>query len=447
MSRSLLPLRRVVLGLSLGIAGSTNAALTTSFSGGVLTVTSDAADAVVVTCGLFIPRAPTDTVAVNGLNVTGSPLCNQVTSVVVNGGPGANTIDLGGMLATDFVALTSTTLNGGADADSITGSFAADTVVGGTGNDTIALGAGNDTSIWNNGDNTDTVADGGGDDRQVVNGAAAGDTMTIASGTAPVEVRFARTNLVPFTVDLTDVETLEVNGLDGDDTISAEGLAAGLITLALNGGSGNDTLTGSSGIDTIDGGEGNDVVDANPGNDLVTLGPGDDTNTWNNGDNTDTVDGGDGADTQVVNGAAAGDVFEIGASGGSARGVQGFLFRRTNLVPFDVAATGVETLAVNGLDGADTVTTEGLPGVVQNLDGGAPAVFPGDTLVVNGFSGNLATTPVVTLPGSGAISHVNFEFAAISAGIPQSIPAIGTWGVLLAILAIGGLALVHQRRD
>lgn len=579
MSLLSVPMRRVALCLALAAAGGAEAAITTSFAGGVLTVTSDAADPVVITCGLFIPRAPTDNVAVNGLNVTGSPLCNQVTSVVVNGGPGANTIDLGGMLATDFVALTGTTLNGGADADLITGSFAADVVVGGTGNDTIALGAGNDTNTWNNGDNTDIVTDGGGDDRQVVNGAAAGDIVAISAGTAPVEVRFARTNLVPFMVDLTDVEALEVNGLDGDDILSAEGLPAGLIALRLNGGAANDTITGSSGIDTIDGGEGNDNIDANPGNDTIVLGGGDDLNTWNNGDNTDAVDGGagadrqvvngagagdvfavtagtapvdvrfdrtnlvpfgidltdvealdlngldgddvisaeglaaglialtirgglandtitgssgadtligndgndivdgnpgndtidlgsgddrntwnngdntdavvggDGADTQVVNGAAAGDVFEIGANGGNTRGVSGFLFRRTNLVPFDVAANEVETLAVNGLDGADTVTTEGIPGVTQNLDGGSPATFPGDTLTVTGFAGDLATTPVVTLPGSGPISHLNFEFAPAAAGIPQSIPALGDLGTLLMVLALGLLALLHQRRD
>ena len=41
----------------------------------------------------------------------------------------------------------------------------------------------------------------------------------------------------------------------------------------------------------------------------------------------------------------------------------------------------------------------GIAGLSQTLDGGTPATFPGDTLEVLGFTGDLATTPVVTLAG------------------------------------------------
>ncbi len=563
--------RQTALCLALLAAGNAHAAITTTFSGGVLTVTSDAGDAVLVECGSAIPRAPSDNVLVNGLTVPGFALCSQVTSMVINGGPLANTINLGNMLTTDFTALTGTTIDGGAQVDTITGSFAADVVRGGTGNDSITLGGGDDTNTWNNGDGTDVVLGGAGTDRQVVNGASSGDIFTIAAGTAPVVVRFDRTTLVPFGIDLTEVESLDVNGLDGDDSISAEGMAAGLIALRLSGGLGVDTLVGSSGIDVIDGGDGNDTVDANPGNDSIVLGIGDDTNTWNNGDNTDAVQGGDGTDrqivngagagdvftvavgtapvevrfdrtnlvpfgidltdvesldmnggdgndqisaegfpsglirlslnggladdtligssgadalnggdgndtvdgnpgndsitlgigndtntwnngdstdtvsgdggtdTQIVNGASAGDQFEIRNSGGSTRGVPNALFRRTNLVPFDILLSDVDNLVVNGLDGVDVFSTEGIAGLSQSLDGGTPATFPGDTLEVLGFAGDLSTTPVVTLAGSAPIAHVNFEFAPVVAGIPRSIPTLDRLGLILLALAMMGL--------
>jgi len=570
---------RAALCLALLVAGSADAALTTTFSNGVLTVTSDDDDTINIECGLPIPRAPTDNILINGILLPGAQLCNQLTGLVINGGPGNNIVRLQNMAASDFVALTSVTVNGAGGNDTINGSFVADVVTGGPGadtsiladgndvniwnpgdgtdvfeggndtdrqvvnggaaaevfttaaglapvevrfdrvspgpfgvdmtdvetlevnaldgddsfsaeglaaglislvingglgndtlvgssgidvidggdgndtidanpgNDTITLGLGDDTNTWNNGDNTDAVQGGDGNDRQVVNGAAAGDVFTVAAGTAPVTVRFDRTNLVPFGIDLTNVETLAMNGLDGDDNISAEGLAAGLIRLEISGGLANDTLVGSSGIDFIDGGDGNDVVDANPGNDTIVLGTGDDRNTWNNGDNTDQVSGGDGADTQVVNGAGAGDVFDIAPAGQGTRGVSGFLFRRTNLVPFDVNADGVETLTVNGLDGADTVTTVGLPGVVQNLDGGVPTTFPGDALTVTGFVGDLSTTPVVTLPGAGNITHVNFEFAPAVAGEPRSVPVLGVLGylaLLFGILVISARTVIRR---
>ncbi|MBK8284527.1 MAG: hypothetical protein IPK97_06360 [Ahniella sp.] len=259
-------------------------------------------------------------------------------------------------------------------------------------------------------------------------------------GTAPVEVRFDRTNLVPFGIDLTSVESLDMNGGDGNDQISAEGLPSGVIRLTLNGGlADDDTLTGSSGVDALNGGDGNDTVDGNPGNDSITLGIGNDTNTWNNGDNTDTVSGDGGTDTQIVNGASAGDQFEIRSSGGATRGAANALFRRTNLVPFDILLSDMDNLAVNGLDGVDAFSTEGIAGISQVLDGGSPATFPGDALEVLGFAGDLASTPVVTLAGSAPIAHANFEFAPAVAGIPRSIPTLDRLGLILLALAMMGV--------
>ncbi len=164
-----------------------------------------------------------------------------------------------------------------------------DTITGGTGNDTVAGEAGNDRNIWNNGDNTDTFDGGDGIDVQEVNGSTtAGDTFTLsASGSTAL---FSRTNLVPFSVGMTNVEGIEVNGLDGDDSftignLAGTSLAAG--TIRFDGGNGNDTLNasasatavtalGGAGIDNLTGSSAADTIDGGADADQMTggLGPG-----------------------------------------------------------------------------------------------------------------------------------------------------------------------------
>jgi Ca2+-binding RTX toxin-like protein len=53
---------------------------------------------------------------------------------------------------------------------------------------------------------------------------------------------------------------LTVNGLGGNDVISAGSLQAGIIRLTLDGGPDADTLTGSQGPDFLIGGPGNDTL-------------------------------------------------------------------------------------------------------------------------------------------------------------------------------------------
>ena len=60
-----------------------------------------------------------------------------------------------------------------------------------------------------------------------------------------------------------------INGLAGDDAIDASGLAAGAISLTLDGGAGNDTLGGGAGAESLLGGDGNDAIDGNGGADTA----------------------------------------------------------------------------------------------------------------------------------------------------------------------------------
>lgn len=141
---------------------------------------------------------------------------------------------------------------GGSAADSLVGSFGINNLAGNAGNDTIVAGPGNDTLnggdnndvlVWSNGDNNDVLDGGLGTDVVQVNGSVtAGDVFTVgASGT---RVAFARTNLVPFSLDIATTETFVVNGIGGDDNLTVNSLVgvADLSLLSLFGFDGADTF-------------------------------------------------------------------------------------------------------------------------------------------------------------------------------------------------------------
>ena len=120
-------------------------------------------------------------------------------------------------------------------------------------------GAGNDTLVWNNGDGSDRINGEAGNDVTEVNGSATlGDVFTLAP--EPGGVKFQRTNLVPFTLD-TATERFQVNGLGGNDSITAADGVGALTLLTVDGGAGDDTISGSDGPDLLLGGDGNDVLD------------------------------------------------------------------------------------------------------------------------------------------------------------------------------------------
>jgi Ca2+-binding RTX toxin-like protein len=219
---------------------------------------------------------------------------------------------------------------------------------------------GNDTMVWNNGDGTDVMDGANGVDTAEVNGAAAaGDVFTVVpNGT---RVRFDRTNLVPFSLDIGTTEKLQINGLGADDTITAATGLAGLIELGLAGGDGNDSLTGGNGDDVIEGGTGNDRLVGGQGVDKLIGEDGDDTLVWNNGDGSDEIEGAGGHDTDEVNGAAAADDFRVTPNGTRVR------FERLNLVPFSLDIATSEHLDVNAGGGDDRIVgTSGLAALISS---------------------------------------------------------------------------------
>jgi Ca2+-binding RTX toxin-like protein len=252
------------------------------------------------------------------------------------------------------------TLFGKGGVDLLSGGAGDDVLTGGTGNDQVFGQAGNDRMIWNNGDNTDLNEGGAGTDTVEVNGANAADIFTIAANGA--RVRFDRSNLIPFSIDIGTTENLVVNGLGGDDQVTAANGLARLIAITVDGGAGNDTIFGSDAADVLLGGDGNDFIDGNGGDDVAFMGAGDDVFKWDPGDGSDVVEGQDGFDTMLFIGANVSEQIDISANGERVR-----FFRNIGDVTMDLNET--EQIDFTALGGADVVTVNDLTGTsVTNIN-------------------------------------------------------------------------------
>ena len=190
-----------------------------------------------------VPADGTFTVVVNGGDGNDRSRCsrtNEVAAVGLDGGPGDDLLT-------------------GADSnDTLNGGEGNDRVIGAVGADVLNGGAGNDTLVWNNGDGSDTLNGDAGNDGTEVNGApTAGDVFSLEPNAG--RIKFQRTNLKAFTLD-TSTERFQVNGLGGNDSVTANVGVGALTLLSVDGGAGVDTVNGSDGPDLILGGEGNDVL-------------------------------------------------------------------------------------------------------------------------------------------------------------------------------------------
>jgi Ca2+-binding RTX toxin-like protein len=331
-----------------------------------------------------IPKVSnTAAISVFGLGGNDSITLNEANGALppalLFGGSGNDTLTGGSGADILFGQAGNDTQFGKGGVDFLFGGTGNDTLTGGTGDDQVFGEGGDDRMIWNNGDNTDLNEGGAGVDTTEVNGADAGDQFTAsANGT---RVRFDRTNLIPFAIDIGSSESLEVNARGGNDTFSATGNLAVLIKLTVDGGTGNDTILGSNGVDLLRGGDGDDFIDGQQGNDLAFLGAGNDTFQWDPGDGSDVVEGQAGTDTMLFNGSAGNEIFDVSANGGRV------LFTR-NLGNIVMDLNDVEAIDLNTFGGTDTTTVNDLTGTdvtninlnLGNTDGAA------DRVIVNGTS-------------------------------------------------------------
>lgn len=206
-------------------------------------------------------------------------------------------------------------ISGGDGDDFLEGGTGDDTIVGDKGDDTKLGGEGSDRIIWNDGDGSDLIEGGAGLDTVEVNGSVEqGDEFQVNPGGS--DILFERVNLGLFNLDISTVETLEVNSDGGDDQLTVGDLSAtGLDSVVFDAGDGNDVLAGAeattaltafggSGDDTLTGGSGNDTFEGGSGNDSLAGGNGDDQllgeagdDTLRGGNGNDVTDGGSGNDT------------------------------------------------------------------------------------------------------------------------------------------------------
>jgi Ca2+-binding RTX toxin-like protein len=299
----------------------------------------------------------TVTVASNGAGVVVNGLAAKVTlagtegaldSLTVNGSDGNDTINASALKAGQINLM----INGGAGDDRIIGSQGDDTVFGAQGNDTALLGAGNDTFVWNPGDGSDTVDGQAGSDTLVFNGANINEKIDLSANGG--HARLSR-DIASITMDLDNVETVDVNAKAGEDTITVNDLSntdvnkvnidlggadnasdtvvinatngddaititnnngvvtvSGLATevtisnfeanndrIVINGLGGDDVITasglGTAMLFTANGGDGDDVLIGSAGNDTLSGGAGDDVLIGGGGQ--DILDGGPGNNT------------------------------------------------------------------------------------------------------------------------------------------------------
>ena len=286
----------------------------------------------------------------NGATASGikNVVFNNVESLVVSSGPGADVI------ATNGKADAGIGTNPFGKASSGTG--ASLTVYGGDDADTLNMGSAKGGAV--------TFYGGSGTDGVNLGSRTANLTITLgATGSCEVDEAC--------TFEETDVES--ITGGSGNDTLACEAATA----CTLVGGAGNDTLTGSSGADNLSGGAGNDTIVPGLGDDTVAGGAGTDTVSYSDRalavDVTLADDGvdstGNGQTVLVENdtvgtcenviGGSANDVIignnldNVITGGDGDDTLTGGAGNDSFMMGVDAAANGDDTL--NGGDGEDTV--------------------------------------------------------------------------------------------
>jgi Ca2+-binding RTX toxin-like protein len=213
---------------------------------------------------------------------------------------------------------------------------------------------------------------------------------------------------------------------------------------------GNDldnAITGNSGANAIDGGAGNDTIDGAGGADTIA---------YTVGEGQDGVDGGTGTDTLAVSGTAGAETFTVTAGAGGftvdAGGDAGAEVDATSVeileietgdggdavtLTGDFAAAGVDTIAVTGGAGGDTIDGSAVVGADLTVTGG-----DGDDTITGGagndtavFAGNAAdyavtnqgggTYQIVGADGTDTVTGVEaLQFADETVGLGGSVDLI-----------------------
>ena len=312
----------------------------------------------------------------------------SLQSLVVVGGDDANTIDLNGVTASAFTALTSINIDAANGHDTIIGSpDFGDSIIGGHGHDTIDGQGGNDTIIGGDGNDSIIAGDGndtlrGGDGQDSISGGAGNDTVDSGDGDDTVSGGDGNDNITA------DNGEDSLNGDAGDDSLNGDGG-----TDTINGDDGNDSILGGEFADSLLGNIGNDTINGQAGNDIIDGGDGDDS--LKGGANDDFVSGSAGNDT--LNGEAGAD--QLNGDDGNDALVGG--------AGNDSLNGGAGNDVLSGQAGNDTLTGGG---GADSLNGGA-----GNDLVQSLASGLSISDVTISEPAAGtatATFTVTLDFAS-----------------------------------
>jgi Ca2+-binding RTX toxin-like protein len=398
--------------IPLVLAASASAALTVTFSLGTLHVSSNADDAITITC-------VGGKVKVNAADPPGGTVdCAAVADILVQGGPGPNVIDLQGVAPATFVTLAQVDVFAGDGEDSVTGTGFDDSIAGNEGNDSLLGGPGNDSISGEVGN--DTLDGGPGADQLF--GYFFFNNLQVEAGTNTLVGGTGDDSLDPA------AQTAVANGGDGLDLLSfvasagadtltattADGTLAagsnstsyqGIERFSINGLDGNDAITTGSGDDFLNGDFGDDTLNAGGGDDFLFGGPGTDAANGQDGDDTLHFLGTMGNDTLTL--TPPDGTLSAGSSTTNFTGIE-----NGNLDGFfgdDVLTTGGGADVLSGNFGSDTLNAGagddrlmggdfGFPGAITNtLNGGDGS----DTMFFDGTSGNDMLT---ALTSDGSLS-------------------------------------------
>jgi Ca2+-binding RTX toxin-like protein len=299
---------------------------------------------------------------------------------------GIETLQLNTFSGNDIInaltgAGTSLEVNAGEGNDHISSGQGSDVLHGDAGDDTILGGgsptaspdrlfgdAGEDTFIWHDGNGNFQVEGGTEVDTLIINGDGNSEPDEVFS-VATVGARVVAMRKSPdpiISIDTADTEVLRLNAQSGNDTIDASALTGTTVSLEVNGGNGNDTLTGGAGSDFLHGDGDNDTIvgGENPadGFDRLFGDAGDDTIVWHGGDGSDIAEGGTETDTVEINGAASDEAYTVTTT--DTRVVAA----RTSPNPFSVNFAGAEVLRLNTLAGVDAVDASALTDASLSLE-------------------------------------------------------------------------------
>lgn len=211
--------------------------------------------------------------------VNGDPV--PVGGIVFNGGTlmGGGDNDTLNVVNTDAAGIISTTIDYTNPTDGvITESNGTDSfLITFTGLDPLTHSATQDL-VLNLPDTVDnaTLTSAGGGQNTLTSNSGTFETTTFANPTGSLTINAGGggDTITVTSLDAGFAATLTINGEDGDDVLTADGLGT---AVAINGNAGADSITGGTAGDVLVGGTGNDTIEGMDGDDTLTGNGGDDS--------------------------------------------------------------------------------------------------------------------------------------------------------------------------